>query len=115
MAWQESITEVQPTPVVADANGRAVMTINGPGVGYIDVDSIALYVEPSPPVPTCDIFQGPGSIGLPLASRRAGDKGTFRGTNDRLQAGQSYVLVWTGCAPGAVCRAVLRGRGFTQT
>lgn len=93
----------------ADLTGTATAIINGPGWGYYEVDSIAVFVQPSPPIPQANLYQGSLAVGRAMASRRAGDRGTFRGTNDRLQAGQQYALQWTGCQPGATCTAVLRG------
>lgn len=94
---------------VANASGIATVPINGPGVGYVEVDSIALFVTPSPPVPQCNVYAGTGAVGRALSNRRAGDRGSFKGTNDRLYAGQMYTVQWTGAAIGATCTAVLRG------
>lgn len=101
------------TAVVA-ANGTAVIVLNGPPRGYVDIDSIAITCTVSAPLPACTAYDGVSAAGgRVLAFLRAGDKGTFRGTNDRLNAGQQIAVAWTGAAPGATCRAILRGSEYS--
>lgn len=101
------------TAVVA-ANGTASIVLNGPPRGYIDIDTIAITCSVSAPLPTCTAYEGTTSAGgRVLAFLRAGDQGTFRGTNDRLNAGQQITIAWTGAAVGATCRAILRGSEYS--
>lgn len=95
---------------VANGAGTAAVTLNGPGTGWVDVDSIAVQTTPGIPIPSAIAYEGTiAALGRVLAILRAADVGTFRGTGDRLVAGQQITIVFSGAAPGATCRAILRG------
>jgi hypothetical protein len=98
-----------PYSAIANGAGVATATIPGPGRGFIAVDSLAVTVSPAAPRPQCDLYEGPPAAGGAMATLRAGDKGTFRSTGDKLDAGRHWTVQWTGAAPGAVCTAILRG------
>jgi hypothetical protein len=98
----------------AIANASGVATIQGfqAGAGRrgLNIASVALDVDPSPPIPQAAVYKGavvPGSL---LASKTAGDRGTFSGQDDVLWPGELLIVQWTGCASGAVCTAILRGQ-----
>jgi hypothetical protein len=105
-------TVSEATTAIANGAGVATLTIAGPGRGYLAVDSLAVTVTPSSPRPQCDLYEGPPAPGGAMATLRAGDKGTFRSTNDKLDAGRIWTVQWTGAAPGAVCTAILRGTAY---
>lgn len=110
-------TVSEPGTATANALGVATLQIAGPARGYIAVDSIAITVSnagglPATPRPQCQLYEGPTAAGLAMATLRAGDKGTFRSTNDKLDAGRIWTVQWTGAAVGALCTAVLRGTAY---
>lgn len=95
---------------IVPASGVADVVLNGPPRGYIDISTIDVTCTPGVPIPTCDVYDGAAAaLGRHYAAVRAGDKGTFRGTNDRLNAGSQITVRWTGAPVGAVVRAILRG------
>ena len=106
----ESASLAQQQTAVANASGVATIAgFQASSNRGLDITSIALTVVPSPPIPKCSVYKGavvPGSL---LASKTAGDRGTFTGQKDVLYSGELLVVQWTGCAVGAVCTAVMRG------
>jgi len=102
----------QTASAVASGAGVAVVIFQAPNVGPrgLQIISIALFVTVSPPIPQCTAYRGLIQPAAAMATKRAGDRGTFIGTDDVLFMGQQLVLQWTGAAPGATCSATLRGR-----
>lgn len=97
---------------VANGAGTATLTLQAPNVGPrgLLVVSIALLVTPSPPIPKCIAYKNIIAAQQILASKTAGDRGTFVGQEDVLFMGEQLILQWTGAAAAASCTAVLRGR-----
>jgi hypothetical protein len=98
----------------ATADGAGIATIT---FGNADarqrvmfVLSVAVNVTGSSTRPTCTTYRNYATPGLQLAVKRAGDNGTFTGDDgDRFGTSDALVVQWTGCTPGALCTAVLRG------
>lgn len=101
--------EVSGTATAA-ADGTAAVVLNAPP-GVTTIESVALIVTGSTALPVATMYDGSVvSAGRIMATIRAGDRGTFRGTGDQIRGGQQVTIGWTGATVGAICRAVLRGK-----
>lgn len=101
----------EPGRAVADASGNAIVLFAcpGPPVRRLTISSIAI-LSTSTLLPIVTVYDGSVPVsGRVRASSRIGDRNTVLGDSDFLMAGQSINVYWTGCTPGAVCTAVLRG------
>lgn len=112
LAPEQAATVTLQQSAVAGANGIATIQGFQAGSGRrgLEIVSIALTVTPSPPIPKASAYKSaivPGSL---LASKTAGDRGTFTGQSDVLYSGELLLVQWVGCSVGAVCTAVLRGK-----
>jgi hypothetical protein len=95
----------------AVANGAGVATVLFSINARLTIDSLAILVTGSTALPTVTVYDGTTpTAGRVRSSSRIGDRNTFTGTGDVLYPGQSLTVQWTGCTPGAICNAILRGQ-----
>ena len=97
----------------ANASGTGSVSFSGPGLGWraIEVDSIQLD-SASVLRPTAKLYRGPAeALGVLLATTRDGKTGAFRrgGGADRINAGETWTVVWSGATAGATLTASLTG------
>lgn len=100
-----------PAQATADGSGTATVVLRAPTTSPFRISSVSLNVTPGVPIPKATAYRNVISPSTVAAARRAGDIGSLIGDpDDVLFSGQSLIVQWTGCAVGATCSAVMRGR-----
>lgn len=88
---------------VATAGGIATATIGPIGLGQEWTVSRTVISSTSALRSTATIYRNSVSPGMFVDQTQGGGNGDSTGTGYRLQSGESIVVQWTGCTPGATC------------